>query len=84
MTVLVSTEALSQAYYCDRPREPDIPSPYSVEYEEMKRTEGEVEEYIDEMNEYSDCLRMEHDDARSELSDVIDEWDDVVRRFNAR
>ena len=79
---LISGEALAQSYYCSRPSEPNIPSPFSADYDRMKRAQREVSDYMDEMRNYVECVQRELNDAIAEAEDVNDEWDSAVRRFN--
>jgi hypothetical protein len=83
MSLLIPAEAISQTY-CDGPGEPYISSAYTADYDKMKRTADEIEEYVEDMNAYVDCLRNEHDDAQSELSNVLSDWESAVRRFETQ
>lgn len=77
-----ATPSAAQSYYCSRPSEPYIRSGYSADYNQMQRTQREVEQYVDDMNDYLECVANEHADAASEVDDVVDQWDSAVRRFN--
>lgn len=74
----------AQTYYCSRPSEPNIPSPYSADYNRMERAQRDVEEYFDDMRDYIDCIQSEIDDAIREAEMVGNDWDSTVRRFNSQ
>ena len=78
----VCTPVYSQSYSCDRPDTPYIRSGSSADYDQMQRTQREVENYFSEMDDYLDCLKNESDDAVGEANHVQDEWETAVRRFN--
>lgn len=80
--VCIPQYAAAQSYYCSRPSEPSIPSPYAADYDRMERAQREVANYMDEMQDYVQCVQNELDDAVNEANDIGDEWDRAVKRFN--
>ena len=45
--------------YCYKPSEPNIPSGYNADFDEIESAESDVEDYISEVEEYIKCLNRE-------------------------
>jgi hypothetical protein len=82
IALMIPTAISAQSFYCSRPSEPYIRSGWNADWDQMGRSEREVEDYLSEMDEYRECLANEYEDAGSEAERVIDEWNRAVRNFN--
>jgi S-adenosylmethionine:diacylglycerol 3-amino-3-carboxypropyl transferase len=81
-SVIASSNASAQSYFCDRPRKPYIP--YSTSRSEMESTRDDVERYTRRMREYIECLANEQNDAVDEHRRVVNDWNSAVSSFNSR